>query len=352
MAPDSPLDTLTPDYRAEAVRWVQYHEDYTRIPGIHCDFTERSLRFYLRYRSETNKNLQLILCKLKKMGEACGYVLCTSKYQQPSLQYQQLRTTQNELKKQRRLAGRDKETNEALATGRFAVTWVLSGFNVRSARKFRPFHPLIRELVAIHTMQHGGCMRFGIFESTDILREDLTFSAHDECYKLRTCWRKKRKSNRPYTIKFRCSPPAGDPDEYIIPASRSPTITSTGIVIRWYLQASGLLHAPGKDPLFPYLQRINDRRGTYTRWLQKVYAALLPPGSPISRRIRPHSSRAGWATDRARDNVSTHTILLEGRWTDPRSMTKYIRTSLRDLVTSSRHRPIPPSMKLNPSNRR
>ena len=352
LAPGSPLDSLAPEYRAEAVRWVQYHEGYPRIPGIHEGFSARTLEHYLRYRSETCRNLAGICCKLKKMGEACGFVLCTSKYQQPSLQYQQLRTINQKLNKARRLKGRDAETNQALAAGNLGVTMVLSGFDTKSARRMRPLDPLVREFLAMKVMMHGGCIRFGLFRNTDILREHLEFSTIDNCPLLRSTWRKTRKSNRPYSIKFECRPAADNPARYAIPGARGPTYTSAGQIITWYLQASNLMNAPGKALLFPNFAQISDKRGVFTRWLQSVYRALLPAGSVIPDRIRPHSMRAGWATDRARQNTNPQTIMLEGRWNDQRAMNTYVRTALRDLVTSMRHRPIPDEMKTKPFGRR
>ena len=352
LAPGSPIDEMPPEYRAEAVRWVQYHQDYARIPGVHEQFSDRTLINYLRYRSETCRNLAVILSKLKKMGEVCGHVLCTSKYQQPSIQYQRLHSAKLKINKEHRENGRNAETNEALATGNLGCTLVLAAFDVRSARRFRPFHGLVREFIAIHIMSHGGCIRFGLFRFTDILREDLEFSTIDNCHVLRSTWRKTHKSNRTYSIKFPCKPPTGHPAQYAIPGARGPTYTSVGKIITWYLQASNLMNAPGNALLFPHLARLSDRRGVFTRWLQAVYTAILPPGSEIPRRIRPHSSRAGWATDRARQNTNHHTIMLEGRWRDPRAMSRYIRTSLRDLLNSPRHRPIPDRMKKDPFYRK
>ena len=345
LAPGSPVDSLAPSYRAEAVRWVQYHAGHPRIPGIHEGFSQRTLEHYLRYRSETCKDLSVICSKLKKMGEVCGFVLCTSKYQQPSIQYQQIRSAKMDINKKRRLEGRDAETNEALATGNLGCVMVLSGYDVRSAKRMQPLHPLNREFISIHIMLHSGCVRFGLFRFSDILREHLVFSSVDNCYVLQSTWRKTRKSNRPYSIKFKCKPESGNPSKYAIPGARGPTFTSAGKIITWYLQAAGLMNAPGRTLLFPHLCRLPDRRVAFTRWLQSTYAALLPAGSDIPRRIRPHSSRAGWATDRARLNTNRQTIMMEGRWRDPRAMNRYIRTSLRDLLNSTRHRDLPDYMK-------
>ena len=347
-APGSPLDLLSADYRAEAVRWVQFHPGQTLVPGIHRPFDTRDLERYLRHRSATNKDLNGILCKLKKMGAKCGFVLCTSRFQQPSLQYQQIQDIKAELNKIRLAGGLDKETNAALATGNFALTLLLSGFDARSLRRFGIMHPLHKECVTIHIMLHSGCMRFGIFRYTDILREDLTFASQDNAHRLRTTWRKNNKSNRPYYIRFPCKPPPGNPSRYALPGQRGPTYVTAGKIITWYLQSTNLMNAPGRSLLFPYLSRASDRRSTFAQWLRSVYSIILPPFSDIPRRIRPHSSRAGWATDRAKQNTNPHTIKLEGRWRDPQAMTKYVRTSVRDLCTSARHREIPLEFKTNP----
>ena len=347
-APGSALDRLSSDYRAEAVRWAQFHSGETLVPGIHKPFSTPDLERYLTARSTTNKDISGILCKLKKMGGKCGFVLCTSRFQQPSLQYQQIQDIKADLNKARLAEGRDSETNEALATGNFAVTLVLSGFDTRSLRRFGILHPLHKECTAIHVMLHGACLRFGIFRYTDILREDLTFASQDNAYRLRTTWRKNNKSNRPYFVKFPCKPPAGNPSRYALPGERGPTYVTAGKIITWYLQSTNLMNAPGRSLLFPFLSQATDRRKKFALWLRSVYSIILPPFSDIPRRIRPHSSRAGWATDRARQNINPHTIKLEGRWRDPQAMTKYIRTSVRDLVTSARHRQIPLEFKTNP----
>ena len=86
VAPGSPLDSLSPSYRQEAVRWVQFHAECSVIPGIHVPFTSGGLKHYLEFRARSSKCISQILCKLKKMGQVCGFVLCTSKYQQPYLQ--------------------------------------------------------------------------------------------------------------------------------------------------------------------------------------------------------------------------------------------------------------------------
>ena len=348
LAPGSVVDSLSADYRAEAVRWVQYHQDHSLVPGVHTPFSTAGLERYLAHRSATNKDLAGILCKLKKLGSRCGFVLCTSRYQQPSLQYQRLQDTKAELGKIRRLEGRDGETNEALATGNFSLTLLLSGFDTRSLRRFDILHPLHKECVTIHVMLHGGCLRFGIFRYTDILREDLSFASQDNAHVLRSSWRKKGKSNRPYFIKFFCKPPSGNPSRYALPGVRGPTYVTAGKIITWYLQSTNLMNAPGRSLLFPYLSSVSDRRATFALWLRTVYNIILPASTDIARRIRPHSSRAGWATDRARQNISTHIIKLEGRWRDPQAMTKYVRTSVRDLSTSARHRLVPHEMRTNP----
>ena len=327
---------------------MQYHADLTLIPGIHIKFEMQGLERYLAHRSATNKNLSIILCKLKKMGEICGFVLCTSKYQQPSLQYQRINTMKAKLQKARRLAGHDSVVNEALATGNFAVSMLLSAFDIRSARRFGKIHPCHREFITIYIMTHAGCARFGIFRYTDILRQDLMFSAHEDAHVLSSTWRKTNKSNKRYTIKFQRKPRSNHPSRYALPGARGPTYVTAGKVLDWYLETSGLKHAPGHSLLFPNLANLANRRKTYSRWLRTVFKTLLPPTCNLHLRIRPHSGRAGWATDRARQDANTHTILLEGRWNDPQAMAKYIRTCLRDLLTSSRHRPIPDSMKCKP----
>ena len=348
LAPGSDLDKLSPAYRAEVVRWVQFHEGCTLIPGIHTEFSTSGLQKYMRHRNETTKSIANVITMLKKMGEKCGFVLCNSKYQQPSLQYQRLRTERLDLARDRREAGLDTGINEALATGNLGVTILLSAFDIRSQQRFMTLHPCHREYVTIFSMQHGGCMRFGLFRDTDILVEDLIYSAHDNCYALRTTWRKNRKSNRPYTIKFPCRPPPGSPGRYALPGARGPTYVNAGRIVHWYLRSVNLHNAPGHTLVFPRLARVGDRRAEYSKWLRFVFSSALPADPAVQslvHRIRPHSARAGWAVDRTRQNVSVPTLLQEGRWTDPRAMAKYVRASLRDMLTSARHRQISDEIK-------
>ena len=243
------------NYRAEAVRWVQFHGDCDLIPGIHTRFSTAGLERYLSHRSATNKDLSGLLCKLKKMGEKCGFILCTSRYQQPSLQYQRLQSCKAELSKARRLDGRDREVNEAVAAGNFAVTLFLSGFDTRSLRRVHLLHPMHKEFLAIHVMSHGACLRFGIFRYTDILREDLGFASQDNAHVLTTTWRKTHKSNRPYSIRIPCKPEPGNPSRYALPGIRGSTYVTAGKIITWYLQSTNLMNAPGKAKLFPLLTK-------------------------------------------------------------------------------------------------
>ena len=93
------------------------------------------------------------------------------------------------------------------------------------------------------------------------------------------------------------------------------------------------------------LESFRDKRSTYQSWLQFMFTAALPAGSPIPTLIRPHSARAGWATDRSRQEAPTHTLLAEGRWSDRRAMRTYIRTNVRDLSANADFRRISPTMR-------
>ena len=338
LAPGSPLDLLSPSYRQEAVRWVQYHGDCSVIPGIHVEFSSNGLKRYLNYRSRSTKGIAGILCKLKKMGQVCGFILCTSKYQQPSLQYQEIQDHKRKILSGRRDAGLDGDRNEALATGKFAVGFVLSGFRIINVDDYDDLHPIHGEFMAIETMLHSGCLRFGIFNDTNPLREDLHYSVLDSAWVFTTTWRKTRKSNRPYSIRFFCAPDEDFAGMYRSTAPHGSTLISAGTIISWYLHSTGLQDADPKTPLFPRLSTFPDRRYAFQRWLRSVFSAVLPAGSNLPNRIRPHSARAGWATDRARQNVPSHTLQAEGRWNDPRAMRLYVRECLRDVIAHGRPR--------------
>ena len=83
------------------------------------------------------------------------------------------------------------------------------------------------------------------------------------------------------------------------------------------------------------LETFTDKRLEYQHWLQRIFTEALPAGSPIPQLIRPHSPRAGWASDRARQETPTHTLLAEGDWNSVRVMATYIRTNVRDLSASA-----------------
>lgn len=158
LGPDSPLDQLSTAYRQEAVRWVQFHADCEAIPGIHVPFNTRGVESYLSHRAQTTKCLPFIKCALKKMGMVCNYSLHTSKYQQPSIQYQQIQDHCNELRKTRRGAGLDGVINEAMAYGSFSLSRVYASFDIRSYRRFRRCHRVHRMYMCISAKLHSGCV--------------------------------------------------------------------------------------------------------------------------------------------------------------------------------------------------
>ena len=95
-------------------------------------------------------------------------------------------------------------------------------------------------------------------------------------------------------------------------------------------------HIVHNNDLFPlpshYVlrQQTRDRRAMYVTWLRRVFTMILPQGPDLTRLITPNSPRAGWATDRSRQNSPTTTLMDdEGRWSDPRAVVaQYIRTCL------------------------
>ena len=348
LAPGSPFDDLPHEYRQEVVRWIQFHAEYREIPGIHVDFTNDSIEKYLSYRARSTKCLDHILCKLKKMGKICNHILHTSKYQQPSLQYMVIQDVKRKLRKQRREAGLDADKNEALATGHFAISMLLQGFNITCEQDFVDLHPSHREFTTLHVLQHAGCLRFGVFNNTDPERKDVKYSAVDGDYLFSSTWRKTRKSNRPFTVRIKTTPTENYPASYRVKMLDGTATITAGQLLHWYLRSTGLINAPPSTLLFPISAMAQDRRRIYGIWLQYVYSCVLPENSPIPQRIRPHSPRAGWATDRANQNIPLTTLKLEGRWEDERSMMTYVRENLRQLCTSDDARPIPHTDPSNP----
>lgn len=338
LGPDSPINSLTPAYRKEAVRWIQFHSSDRLIPGIHVPFITSDVIDYLRARSRTTKALNAILTKLKKMGELCSQELHTSKHQQPSIQYKQLRSAVSSLLRDRRNAGLDRTSNAALAVGNFAISLLLAALRCGHYPNFMSLHQLHRECLTILAMQHSGCMRFGIFRCTTIKRCDLSYASQDASFVLSTNWSKYHSTSRSYTIRFPCQPDHLNPDNYhVMIGPQGVYDVSAGDIISWYVRSLGDDYPP-YAPLFPALEAFADKRGTYQQWLQRMFTLALPEGSAIPSLIRPHSARAGWATDRSRLETPVHTILAEGRWSDQRAMRGYIRSNVRDLSANADYR--------------
>lgn len=340
LGPASPLNELSPAYRKEAVRWIQFHNGDRLIPGVHTPFDTNDLISFLTVRSKTTKALSAIVCKLKKMGELCSQELHSCKHQQPSLQYQRLRSAINRLRRGRRDAGLDNGNNAATAVGNFAISILLAALDCGEFLNFQSLAQLHRECLTILVMQHSGCMRFGIFRYTTITRRNLSYATQDLSWVLSTDWGKYQATTRAYTIRFPSDPGHLHPANYHV--SRFPLgmqDVPAGHIIAWYVRTLGPDY-PLDAPLFPALEAFADKRSTYQRWLQHMFTLALPAGSAIPPLIRPHSARAGWATDRSRQETPTHTLLAEGRWSDRRAMRTYIRTNVRDLSANADFRRI------------
>lgn len=343
LGPDSPLDRLCKSYRDEAVRWVQFHAQCDAIPGIHIPFTTRGVERYLSHRARSTKCLPFIKCALKAMGMVCNQELHTNAHQQPSLQYQQIQFHCAELLKARRMAGMDSVVNEALGFNNFALSRIYAAFDMRSYRRFRRCHRVHRMYACVSAMQYTGAIRFGLFAESDIMTEDISFRSMDDTYLLTTIWRKTRKSNRPYTIRFPQKPPPNHQARFVLPGRNGPTYITVGDIIEWYLRSEAEL---GNNAcMFPLLIDIEDRRANYMTWLRDVTRQAIPESAPFVHLIRPHGLRAGWATDRSRANIPAHVLAAEGRWKNVDAMLKYIRTTLEDLCSTGEYRPFTAAMR-------
>lgn len=162
-------------------------------------------------------------------------------------------------------------------------------------------------------------------------------------YLLSTIWRKTGKSNRPYTIRFPKRPPPNHPARYVLPGRNGPSYITAGDIIEWYLRSEAEIG--DSDYLYPLLIDVPNRRASYCTWLREVTRAAIPEAEPFIKLIRPHGLRAGWATDRSRQDVPAHTLAAEGRWNDKRAMLKYIRTSLKDVCKTGTFRAMTPAMR-------
>ena len=204
------------------------------------------------------------------------------------------------------------------------ISLVCAAFDLRSQKRMAKLHPWHQMGMAITSGLHSWCGRFGLFNDTDPVVDDLQFAAHDQAHHLMTTWRKTKKSNRPHALRVPCRPPRNSPARYVIPGLRGPSYVSAGQIWTWYLANMGLTHAPGSSPLFPLLMQCPDRRMAYCQWLRTILALTLPEGSPLPARVSPHSMRAGWASDQTRRLVPLHTIMAQGRWESPKALRKYM----------------------------
>ena len=172
-------------------------------------------------------------------------------------------------------------------------------------------------------------MRFGVFRYLRITRDQLSFVHHDRSWALKHTWAKYLTSSRTTTVRFPCEPISSSPANYHVPNYPRGGVQeiSAGRVVLWYVRSMGPDY-PSDNDLFPLLESFTDKRMEYQRWLQDTLSAALPHGSAIPTLIRPHSPRAGWVTDRARQETPTHTLMAEGNWGSVRAMSTYIRTNV------------------------
>ena len=140
-------------------------------------------------------------------------------------------------------------------------------------------------------------------------------------------WRKTGKSNKEYAIAFPIDP-LKESQRYSVYVNGEIIITlSTGLLIRWYIRSVHGNRTRPDGPFFPHMSRPN-RRTVYTTWFKTMFTLVLPMGSPLPALIKPHSPRAGWATDRAHDNTTIMAIMAEGRWKSRKTVCDY--TSARE----------------------
>ena len=198
---------------------------------------------------------------------------------------------------------------------------MLSAFACYSFKKFRRLNPRHRENIVILCMTYSGCMRFGLFHHAVPRRFQVTFVAHTNAYRLEATWRKTHKSNRPYAINV---PLDSSPDSpgFIVQHPSGPTVVTTGMLIHWLIRAAPDQQSHDSS-FFPTLSTTPNRRLMFSSWLKAMFTMTLPHGSTIPARIRPHSGRAGWVSDRVRSQVPAETIMSEGRWASRAAMQSY-----------------------------
>ena len=181
------------------------------------------------------------------------------------MQYQEIQYHTEQLLKARRLAGFDQIVNEALGYNNFALSRIYAAFDIRSYRRFRRCHRVHRMYMCICSKMYVGAIRFGLFGETDIMKEDMIFRSLDDVYLLSTIWRKTRKSNRPYTIRFPKRPPPNHPARFVLPGRNGPTYVTAGDIIEWCMRSEAELGDDGC--MYPLLMDITDRRTHFMTWL-------------------------------------------------------------------------------------
>ena len=273
------------------------------------------------------------------MGQHYGYVLCNAKPQQPSLQYLQIREAQRRIHKERVTSEQDKHRNTALAIGKFGIGILLASFDCHNQRLFSKLPLTDAMYIAITTILHTGGARHGQFVYHTPSTNDMVWTSTESAYRLKSTWRKTNKTSRPYFLTFPKTP-RFEAFVYEVPRDYGVATDSTKVtacdIISWYLRRPDVrhLHRTPRAKLFPL--PYTNRRQLYQTWLQQAFAYAIPTTNGMHRLIRPHSMRAGCATDLRAEGIPDTIIMKLGRWQFmfDKAMHKYDRTNLRTMLTS------------------
>ena len=329
-------------YRKEWRRFVAFVQlrcpDVRGVPGRDRPWCLRVLWKFLVFRSRTNKPSSLfgIISALKYCSLFCGYLLPSSRGEQPTWARLRVHYMRRELvdraMRQAALSGVSADPRRALAVGAAGIGVLLSGYGVVDEPSFLLLPAGVRNFIMATAMAYRGCMRFGHFSAHGYDLADFTRRGHE--WRLRSNWRKLAigsalRHRGAYTIVFKDRPALG-PASFEVTDEGGVWVASLTafMLLDWHI-ADRRRRADGAG--FFHGQRLLVR-DEFQLWLQLSFGRILPQLSQALReQLTPHSMRAGRASDLARAHVLMEIIKRQGRWAS-NAVEQYIRSGLAQLV--------------------
>ena len=318
-----------------ADEWQQYEQFVRRvwsrelIPGMHEQWNAFVLWKYLVFRSQKCKPTSVFSCvsALAHFGTLHGFVLPTTKFDNDSLLYRQIKNMKREISLRYRakhgIAGATYDVQQSTPLGNDSVSLICSAFSIDGECAFLVLCRRDRHHVAASVMQHTCGMRFGHFLSRAYRRSAFTRDAHGS-FRLITDWHR-YSGRRSYCLEFERSPRWSclRYNVYRADGTRYATVTAASI-LQWHFSQ---LQRAGESLVFaPELGEAPSRMKR-KRWLQDTLLQALPLSDGDARRhvdaVSPHAFRAGLAGDLLRAGVPPQSIAIWCRWWSMRAMRMY-----------------------------